>query len=93
MSLRLPAVVPPALARGKLTIELPISDLDEQEIAQITSWLRGRATSITVRRNRRDRLADAVHSAVKNARKRVLSAFRAALVWTLARVSTTPSER
>jgi hypothetical protein len=58
--LRLPVVIPRALFRAKLLIELPLDELEPREIAQITTWLRGRGSSVVVRRNLVVRAAGAV---------------------------------
>jgi hypothetical protein len=81
-----PIIVPRALGKAKLFIELPIDELDDQEIAQISSWLRGRATRVTVRHPARERVVTAVSSFARSVRERVLRGLSTALVWTLTRL-------
>jgi hypothetical protein len=43
-----PPAVPPALERATLVIKLPMSGLDDAELAAIVSWLRGRPSEVTM---------------------------------------------
>ncbi|MDB4933242.1 MAG: hypothetical protein JWP87_214 [Labilithrix sp.] len=83
-------VVPRALGKAKLVIELPLDALDDQELAEITAWLRGRASPVVVRPTP---LSLAAHQAgerivtfARALRERVLDLVQSALVWTLSRV-------
>ncbi|MBX3191594.1 MAG: hypothetical protein KF819_31670 [Labilithrix sp.] len=78
-----PIIVPRALGKATLIIEVPVGALDDQEIAQISSWLKGRATRIAVERG--SALAS-LASLASRARTRTLRAISAVLVWLLARV-------
>ena len=78
-----PIVVPRVLGKATLIIELPIDQLDEQEIAQISFWLRGRASSVVLRRSARERVASAVVSFVRDVRTRALARVKSALTWML----------
>lgn len=82
-----PVSVPGALRKGRLTIELPLEELNELEIAQITSWLRGRSFNVHVRQNLAARVAARVVIAVRAIRARIREAVHTGLVWTLSRLS------
>jgi hypothetical protein len=85
------AVVPRALlGKAKLVIELPLDALDEQEMAEITEWLRGRATPVVVRptplAGAARHVGDRVVAFGRSARALALDLLQTALVWTLSRV-------
>jgi hypothetical protein len=84
-----------ALSQATLVIELQLSELNDHELAQITSFLRERQARVVVRQNR---LADAAARVVSAARAvrsfgsfgsvraRLRGAVERALLWTLARL-------
>jgi hypothetical protein len=84
-----------ALSKATLVIELQLSELNDHELAQITSFLRERSARVVVRRNR---LADATARVVAafrsvrslgsfgSVRARLRGAVERALLWTLARL-------
>jgi hypothetical protein len=98
VSVRLPNVVPRALAKAKLTIELPVDELTDQEVATITAWLHGRGSCAVVPsksppQRARDRVTTALVLSSRGVRARLRASLKAALVWTLARLTTRAGER
>jgi hypothetical protein len=94
VSVRLPNVVPRALAKAKLTIELPVDELNDQEIATITAWLHGRGSCAVVPTKSpppprmRERMTTAIVASSRGVRARLRAGLKAALVWTLALLTT-----
>jgi hypothetical protein len=84
-----PGLVPRPLRKGRLTIELPLEELNEQEIAQISAWLQGRSFNVHVRHNLAARAAARIVIAARAVRARVREAVHTGLIWTLSRVSDT----
>jgi hypothetical protein len=80
-----------ALSKATLVIELQLSELNDHELAQITSFLRERSAHVVVRRNRLADAAARVVAAVRSVgsvRARLRGAVERALLWTLARLGT-----
>jgi hypothetical protein len=94
VSVRLPSVVPRALAKAKLTIELPVDELNDQEIATVTAWLHGRGSCKVVPTKSppppsvRDRMTTAIVASSRGVHARLRAGLKAALVWTLALLTT-----
>jgi len=82
----IPSSVARVLPNGRLTFELPIAELSEQEIAEIMAWLGGRASNVHVRRNLHARGIDRVVNLARSVRAGVRAAVHAGLLWTLARL-------
>jgi hypothetical protein len=100
VSVRLPSVVPRALAKATLTIELPVDELNDQEIATITAWLHGRGSCKVVpmksppppRVRALDRVTTAMVASSRGVRARLRGGLKAALVWTLALLTSRASK-
>ena len=86
----IPVPVSRALAKGRLTIELPVAEMSDLEIVEIVAWLEGRTSKIHVRSNLG--VAERIAKLVRSVRARVRGAMHAGLVWTLARLGD-PDER
>lgn len=80
----IPVPVSRALAKGRLTIELPVAEMSDHEIVEIVAWLGDRASKVHVRSNLG--VVERVAKLVRSVRARVRGAMHAGLVWTLARL-------
>lgn len=82
--------IPPSVSRvlsnGRLTFELPVAELSDQEIAEIMGWLAGRASKVHVQRNLRARGVDRAVKLVRAMRAAVREALHGALLRTLSRL-------
>ena len=79
-----PVPVSRTLAKGTLTIELPIAEMSDCEIVEVMAWLGGRASNVHVRSNLG--IVERVVKLVRSARASVRAAVHSGLVWTLARL-------
>jgi hypothetical protein len=82
--------MPPALAKAKLIIELQVDTLEEHELAQITAWLRERASSIEVQNAAKPmRVANILRDTWKRLQAQLRARLLRSMKWTLARLGTT----
>ena len=87
----IPVPVSRALAKGRLTIELPIAEMSDCEIVEVMAWLGGRASNVHVRSSLG--IVERVVKLVRSVRASVRGAMHAGLVWTLARLGEADERR